>query len=96
MSSEQLRPLDPKGLPQNHAQPVEEAIQYLKREGENPSFYSFELHEIPERNELMIDLWHKDRLLPKLKSTRGDPTGKCRTLIFDRRQAKIVKVSFWR
>lgn len=94
--SDQLRPLDIKGLPRNHVQPVEEAIQYLKKEGENPAFYSFELHEIPEKNELMIDLWHKDRLLPKFKGYKGDPTGKCRTLIFDRRQGKVVKASFWR
>lgn len=92
----QLYSLEAKNLPENWIQPVREAISYLQQEGENPSFFSFDLQEIPERNELMIDLWHKDRLLPKYKGTRGDPTGKCRTLIFDRRRNKVTKVSFWK
>jgi hypothetical protein len=59
--------------------------------------YYAEVEKVPDEHTFKLHLWHESALKYRGdRGVRGDPTRKCRTLVFDTESKKITAISLWR
>lgn len=44
---------------------------------------------------VLLELWHQSAFLPQNCAVTGNPGGKCRTLAYDPKKARITSTKFW-
>jgi hypothetical protein len=67
----------------------------LRENGLDPREYYAEVSSGPDEK-YSVCLWHESALINRGAGIRGDPTGKCRTVVYDGKAQKISSISGWR
>jgi hypothetical protein len=69
----------------------------VSKEGLKPREYSAEVASRDGGKILEFTLWHDSALKQReAPSVRGDPSGKCRTALYDVEKRKVTKIYGWR
>jgi hypothetical protein len=89
-----IRPLLPI---QNHRSDLHEALnavaQELKRTDEEPSEFFIKTEYTPTT--IIFHLWHRTALTDENFNQAGNPGGKCRDMVVDRKEGQVIETQFW-
>jgi hypothetical protein len=84
-------------FPPEYQKAALEVVFAVSKEGLKPREYSAEVARRDGDKTLEFTLWHDSALKQrKSPSVFGDPSGKCRTAIYDVAKSKVTKIYGWR
>lgn len=88
---------DAEALPKDQQEAQAAVVAAIEREGMKPAEYFAEVESKEHGKVLAFQLWHESALKQRGDpSTRGDPSGKCRTALYDLSTKKVTKIYGWR
>ena len=87
----------PGDFPQEYQKPSQAVAAAVAKVGLNPDEYYAEVEAYHGDGLLHFELWHQSALKQRDDTNvRGDPSGKCRTVLYDPDHDRVTKIYGWK
>ena len=85
------------GFPESMQDARSAVATAITRQGMDPREYYADIEPSSREKTLIFYLWHETALKQREDfSIKGDPSGKCRTVIYDPEKKSVIKIYGWR